>query len=257
MGYAETVSILQCTYSVLAEGEIYDIVDRMIADGNRHQICISNVHTTMMAVENPQFSKILNSSSLVTMDGRPLVWAAKNMGKKKATRVAGPDFFQHICSISPEKGYTHFLYGGREGVPERMQKILESLYPGIRIVGVYSPPFRPLTREEDEAVIKKINAAKPNFVWIGLGAPKQEQWAHEHLEKIHANIFIGIGAAFDFIAGTIKRAPKWMQDSGLEWLFRLSQDPARLWKRYLVYNTKYLIKIIPDIIRYRISNSAN
>jgi N-acetylglucosaminyldiphosphoundecaprenol N-acetyl-beta-D-mannosaminyltransferase len=214
-----------------------------------HQICIANVHTLMLGIEDPLVRSIARSAAAVTMDGLPLVWLARCMGFPQAARVAGPDLFDRICSVSAREGYRHFLYGGAEGVATRLKAVLEERYPGIQVLGAVSPPFRPLTSEEDDHIVQQINAAAPHFLWVGLGAPKQEKWIFEHLDRIHVPFQIGIGAAFDFFAGTVERAPLWMQKLGLEWLFRLSQDPARLWKRYLIYNTKFIWKALPEILK--------
>ena len=187
------------------------------------------------------------------MDGQPLVWLSKLLGFKESERVAGPDLMQELCRLSPEKGYRHFFYGGAEGIPERLKTMFEETYPGIKIVGTFSPPFRPLTREEDENVVKLINDSKPDFLWVGLGAPKQEQWIADHLDRIQAPVQVGVGAAFDFFTGNVLRAPVWMQRAGLEWLFRLLKEPRRLWKRYFIYNTMFLFCLIPEILRHKLS----
>lgn len=217
------------------------------------QICISNVHTTMMSYKNKASHQYLKNASISTMDGQPLVWLARLLGAKKAERVAGPDLMLEICRISPNKGYRHFFYGGAEGVPEKLKTVIEKKYPGIKVVGTHSPPFRPLTREEDATVVKLINDSKPDFLWVSLGAPKQEQWISDHLGRIEAPVQVGVGAAFDFFTGSVLRAPLWMQRAGLEWLYRLLKEPQRLWKRYFIYNTMFLIFLIPEILRHKFS----
>lgn len=247
----DSISILGTKFSVRNPKEAVACFDKWIADRTSRQVCIGNVHTTVLGTEDLDLQRITNSAAMTTMDGKPLVWATALLGIRGWERVAGPDLLETVCRISPSRGYRHFFYGGAEAVPELMRAALETKYPGIQIVGTYSPPFRPLTPEEDRDVVSFINSTKPDFLWVGLGAPKQEKWIYEHLDRIHVPVQIGIGAAFDFFAGTIKRAPEWMQKAGLEWLFRLSQDPRRLWKRYLIYNTKFLLRVIPEIIASR------
>lgn len=155
-------------------------------------------------------------------------------------RVYGPDLMLALCERSLEKGYRHFFYGGAPGVPERLAERLGARFPGLRVVGTFSPPFRPLTLEEDEKVVRMINGASPDILWVGLGAPKQERWMAEHRDRLRVPVMIGVGAAFDFYAGVKRQAPRWMQRAGLEWLFRLCQEPRRLWRRYLLNIPRFL-----------------
>ena len=202
-------------------------------------ICITNVHTTIMAHDDENYMKIQNGSILTLPDGAPLSAYLRKHGYEDARRVAGPDLMHEILKISAEHGWKHFFYGSTDETLELLNKAIQDKYPGVVVSGMVSPPFRTLTEEEDKEYIDMINAAKPDFVWVGLGAPKQEIWMAEHEDKIDA-IMLGVGAAFNFEAGNVKRAPKWMQKLSLEWLFRLSQDPKRLFKRYLITNTKYM-----------------
>jgi N-acetylglucosaminyldiphosphoundecaprenol N-acetyl-beta-D-mannosaminyltransferase len=227
------------------------ILEDYVRSKKPHQICICNVHTTMMAYKNKASHKYMKKASLSTMDGQPLVWLAKFLGARNSERIAGPDLLLEVCRISPSKGYRHFFYGGAEGIPEKMKRVFEKAFPGIEIVGTYSPPFRPSTQEEDEVIVKMINSRTPDFLWVGLGAPKQEQWIADHLDRIEAPVQVGVGAAFDFFTGNVRRAPVWMQRFGLEWLFRLLKEPRRLWKRYFVYNTLFILCLIPEILRHK------
>lgn len=172
-------------------------------------------------------------------DGKPLSVVAKKRGYVDAERVTGPDLMGEIFSISAKYGYKHFFYGSTENTLQMLKSELEKKYSGIQIVGMYSPPFRDLSEEEDRFVVDRINAAQADFVWVGLGAPKQEVWMWKHKDKING-LMIGVGAGFDYYARNIKRAPRWMQKLSLEWLYRLLQDPKRLFKRYLITNTKFL-----------------
>ncbi len=202
-------------------------------------ICVSNVHTTVMAHENPEYMKIQNEAVMALPDGSPLSSYSRERGKTTAKRVTGPDLMREILIRSKENGFTHFFYGSTEDTLKRLREKIEKEYPGAKIVGMISPPFRELTQEEDLAYVEQINASNPDFVWVGLGAPKQEIWMAAHKGRINS-IMIGVGAAFDFESGNIKRAPKWIQNMKLEWLYRMFQDPKRLFKRYFVTNIKYL-----------------
>ena len=202
-------------------------------------ICVSNVHTTVMSYEDEAYQNIQNSAAMVLPDGKPLSVISRMRGFKEAQKVSGPDLMPEMFRLSEEKGYSHYFYGATEETLEKLKDALLVRYPKLKIVGMYSPPFRPLTEDEDENIIRQINSVSPDFIWIGLGAPKQEQWMHAHRDKL-CGIMLGVGAGFDFHAGTVKRAPVWMQKAGLEWLHRLTQDPKRLFKRYVVTNTKFL-----------------
>lgn len=206
-------------------------------------VCVSNVHTTVMAYNDESYRKVQNGAVLAVPDGKPLSLICRLRGYKRAQRVAGPDLMPEILMLSEKEGYTHYFYGSTPQTLEALEKNIRAKYPKLKIAGTYSPPFRKLTEEEDRAVIEQINSAKPDFVWVGLGAPKQECWMHEHQGKINA-IMLGVGAAFDFHAGTAKRAPKWMQELYLEWLYRLLQDPKRLLKRYMFSNIQFIWLIL-------------
>ena len=169
---------------------------------------------------------------MVTPDGVPLVYFLRLVGKKRTERVYGPDLMREMTAISVTRGYRHFYYGGDVGVAEKLKETLARSVPGLQVVGTFCPPFRAMTSEEDRAVVDMINAARPHVVWIGLSTPKQERWMAAHLGRLDAPVMIGVGAAFDFLAGTKRQAPKWMQRHALEWLFRLCSEPRRLWRRY-------------------------
>ena len=202
-------------------------------------ICISNVHTTVMSYEDPAYRRIQNSAALALPDGAPLSAVCRKRGFPEAERVTGPDLMGEIFRISVQEGYRHYFYGSTQETLDALEKSLAETYPGIRIAGMYAPPFRPLSEGEDRAVVEQINRAQADFVWVGLGAPKQELWMAEHRQKVQG-LMIGVGAGFDYHAGTLKRAPGWMQRLSLEWLYRLMQEPGRLWKRYWVTNRKFL-----------------
>ena len=202
-------------------------------------ICVSNVHTTVTAYKDPAYMNVQNNAIMALPDGGPLSSVGQKRGYSKMSRVTGPSYMEEILKSSSRYGYSHFFYGASKETTDKMIEVIEERYPGVRIAGVYNPPFRPLTKEEDEQVIKLITDAKPDFVWVGLGAPKQELWMAEHQGKI-PGLMVGVGAAFDYLAGNIQRAPDWMQKHNLEWFYRLCQDPKRLFKRYFITNTSFI-----------------
>lgn len=202
-------------------------------------ITVANVHTTVMAYENSEYRQIQSEGIMAIPDGGPLSSVGRKRGCENMSRTTGPDLMGEIFKLSSKMGYRHYFYGSTEETLQMLHMKLEKTYPGLDIVGMHAPPFRPVTEEEDNQTIEIINQSVPDFVWIGLGAPKQEKWMAEHQGKI-SGLMIGVGAGFDYFAGNIKRAPAWMQMHNLEWLYRLWQEPRRLFKRYLVTNTKFL-----------------
>jgi N-acetylglucosaminyldiphosphoundecaprenol N-acetyl-beta-D-mannosaminyltransferase len=221
---------------------IEDNLDKLSGD----YICVSNVHTTVMSYENESYRQIQNNAAMALPDGAPLSGYCRLRGIKYARRVTGPDLMLEMFKISANKGYRHFFYGSRPETLDDMKKNILEKYPNMTIVGMYSPPFRELTKEEDDEIVDIINNANPDFIWVGLGAPKQEIWMSRHKGKFKG-VMIGVGAGFDYFAGYIKRAPKIMQVLYLEWLYRLMQDPKRLWKRYVTTNVRFVQYIIKEI----------
>ncbi len=202
-------------------------------------ICVSNVHTTVMAFRDREYRRIQNSAAMALPDGQPLSIVSRRRGYARAQRVPGPDLMPAILDLSQEKGYTHYFYGSTEHTLEQLRRELLVRFPKLRIAGMYAPPFREMTPEEDEEAVRRINASGADFVWVALGAPKQEKWMYAHRDRVNG-LMIGVGAAFDFIAGTVKRAPMWMQKLCMEWLFRIMQDPRRMLPRYLSTNFAFL-----------------
>ena len=202
-------------------------------------MCVSNVHTTVMSYEDPAYCAVQNGGIMAIPDGGPLSSVGRKRGFGNMARTTGPSYLEEVLKISAENGWSHYFYGSTEETLEKLRGILQKKYPDVSIAGMYSPPFRPLTEEEDEAIVAQINASGADFVWVGLGAPKQENWMAALQGRVHG-LMVGVGAAFDYMAGNIQRAPQWMQNCNLEWLYRLLQDPKRLFKRYLVTNTKFI-----------------
>jgi len=228
-----------------------ETIGRWIAGRTPHYVFITNVHTVMECQRDPALKRIHNRSGMTTPDGMPLVWLSRLHGHRHVSRVYGPDLLIAVCQESIRAGYRHFFYGGAEGVPEALAAALLRRFPGLVVAGTYSPPFRPLTPEEDEQIVAMINRARPDIVWVGLGAPKQEYWMAEHVGRLEAPVMVGVGAAFDFHSGRKKQAPRWMQRSGLEWLFRLLTEPRRLWRRYLINNPLFLWLVALQLLGLR------
>ncbi len=219
------------------------LFDRWLANGQRGYVCVTGVHGVMEAQRDPEFRKILNRSLLTTPDGMPTVWVGRAQGFRRMGRVFGPDLMLGVCEMSVRRGYSHFLYGGQPGIAEKLKCALETKFPGLRVVGTYTPPFGPLRPEQESELIAQVAAARPDFIWVGLSTPKQERWMAEFGSRMNARILIGVGAAFDLHTGGIKDAPEWVKRSGLQWLHRLKQDARRLWKRYLINNPDFLWRI--------------
>lgn len=206
-------------------------------------MCVANVHTTVTAYEDPEYLEVQNGGIMAIPDGGPLSSVGRKRGYEHMQRVTGPSYMGEILKISAEKGYSHYFYGSTEETLKQLEAVLKTEYPQVKIAGMYSPPFRPLTDDEDAEVVNRINESNPDFVWIGLGAPKQEKWMAIHQGRVNG-FMVGVGAAFDYYAGNIKRAPEWMQKCNLEWFYRLMQDPKRLFSRYLKTNTKFIVNAV-------------
>ena len=231
------------------EQTISYITDRL-EDLKGNYICVSNVHTTVMAFRDKAYRRVQNSAAMALPDGQPLSIVSRLRGYPQAQRVPGPDLMPAILKLSQEKGYTHYFYGSTEQTLKKLEKVLHTNYPGLRIAGMYAPPFRKLTPQEDEADVRRINESGADFVWVALGAPKQEQWMYAHRGRVKG-LMIGVGAAFDFIAGTVKRAPGWMQSLCMEWIFRIMQDPGRMLPRYLNTNFSFVYHACRESLELR------
>lgn len=219
-------------------------------------ICVSNVHTTVMAFRDEEYRRIQNSGAMALPDGQPLSIVSRRRGYAEAQRVPGPDLMPIILNMSQDKGYTHYFYGSTQGTLDQLRKVILDRYPRLQIAGMYAPPFRSLTQEEDEEIVRRINESAADFVWVALGAPKQEKWMYEHRNRVNG-LMIGVGAAFDFIAGTVKRAPMWMQKLCLEWVFRIMQDPKRMIPRYLNTNFAFLYYVHRESKELKKRNRGN
>jgi N-acetylglucosaminyldiphosphoundecaprenol N-acetyl-beta-D-mannosaminyltransferase len=218
-----------------------DWIDAMVAARSRGYVCVCNVHTVMASAEDPELRRALLGSSLNVPDGQPLVWALAALGHRLDDRVYGPELMARACDRSAASGQRIYLYGGRnQGALVQLALNLRHRYPGVKIVGGYSPPHRSLTDEERSFVVREINRSRADVVWVGIGVPKQEKWMAQLRAELDAPLLIGVGAAFDFHAGLVPQAPAWMQGHGLEWAYRLAREPRRLWRRYLRYNPRFV-----------------
>jgi N-acetylglucosaminyldiphosphoundecaprenol N-acetyl-beta-D-mannosaminyltransferase len=215
--------------------------------GESRCVCACNVHMVMEGCDSPDFQKVINAADLVTSDGMPLVWVLRRLGLKDQTRVYGPDLTLKVCRAAAEAGIPVGLYGGTQEVLDVLQRSYRARFPQLQIGYTYAPPFRPLTREEDEAVVEAINASGTRILLIGLGCPKQEHWVAEHRGRVQA-VMLAVGAAFDFHSGRVKQAPGWMRGCGLEWAFRLLMDPRRLWRRYFKNNPRFLWLVMRQLL---------
>lgn len=234
-----TCNILGVNIAAIDMEWLVDFIERNIGELSGDYITVANVHTTITAFEDAEYKRIQNSGIMAIPDGGPLASVGQKRGFKDMKRTTGPSLMGEIFRLSAIKGYRHYFYGSTEETLEKLHTVLTDAYPGLQIIGMYSPPFCPMTEDEDNAIVDSINKARPDFVWVGLGAPKQEKWMAAHQGRVEG-LMIGVGAGFDYYAGNIQRAPKWMQKNNLEWVYRLIQDPKRLFGRYWHTNTKFI-----------------
>ena len=231
--------------------EVVDWMEAEIAAGARGWLTAAAVNLVMSAREEPETAAAVAGATLAVPDGQPLVWALKALGHARATRIYGPDLMAAFCARAAERGIPVYLYGGR--TPEALAMLgarLRERFPGLPIAGAWSPPFRPLSESERLEVAQRIDASGAAVVWVGIGQPKQEHWMHEMRPLLSAPLLVGVGAAFDFHAGLVSQAPPWMQRAGLEWAYRLSREPRRLWRRYARYNPRFVAAFAAQYARH-------
>lgn len=229
------INILSVNISKKNISETMSLFCEWIDNNAKKRVCVTPVNCVLWARENEKLRTLYNTSDLNLADGVPLLWASKFLGNKIRGRVTGLDLLPQFTEIAAKNNYSFFFLGAKDGVAEALAKKLKHDHPNLNVVGYYSPPFAErFSDEENKKMIEMINAVKPNVLWVSLTAPKQDYWIHEHLNELNVNIAIGVGGAFEVTAGLIKRAPKWMQKNGLEWLFRFLQEPKRLFKRYFI-----------------------
>jgi N-acetylglucosaminyldiphosphoundecaprenol N-acetyl-beta-D-mannosaminyltransferase len=225
-----------------------ELFQNAVEERRKGYVCVTGVHGIMEAQRNPAFRSILNNSLLTAPDGMPTVWVGRWQGHSQMRRVFGPEMMLEVCAMSVAKGYTHFLYGGTDGVAEQLRAALLRRFPGLRIVGTYTPPFRPLNAREKEDLRDRVSSVSPDIFWVGLSTPKQEYFMAECLAHLDTRVMVGVGAAFDVHTGRIQDAPDWIKKAGLQWLHRLCQEPRRLWKRYLYNNPRFVLKMTSQLV---------
>jgi N-acetylglucosaminyldiphosphoundecaprenol N-acetyl-beta-D-mannosaminyltransferase len=247
-----TVNVLGVPLGLTDYEDTLDWIDAAAAADSRGYVCVCNVHSLMASAEDPALREALMNSSINVPDGQPLVWAMTALGHPLDDRVYGPELMARSCARSAKSGQRLYLYGGRnQGALVQLALNLRQRYPGVKIVGGYSPPYRPLNDEERDAVVHEINASRADVVWVGIGVPKQEKWMAEMRPLLDSPVLIGVGAAFDFHAGLVPQAPSWMQKLGLEWVYRLAHEPRRLWRRYTRYNPRFVRQFGRQLISHR------
>jgi N-acetylglucosaminyldiphosphoundecaprenol N-acetyl-beta-D-mannosaminyltransferase len=245
------VDVLGVGISAIDMEQAVATLEAWIAAGERHYVCVTGVHGVMESHRDPELRAIHNAAGMVTPDGMPLVALCRRLGHPLTQRVYGPDLLLAGCARSLALGWRHYFYGGADGVADLLARRLSERFPGLIVAGTCSPPFREVTTSEDEATVARINATHPDIVWVGLSTPKQERWMAAHVGRVEAAALIGVGAAFDFHAGRKRQAPRWMMGIGLEWLFRLVNEPRRLWRRYLLNNPAFVVLVGRQLLSRR------
>jgi N-acetylglucosaminyldiphosphoundecaprenol N-acetyl-beta-D-mannosaminyltransferase len=236
----KTVNILGVPIAAVNMHQAVIQIDNWIQIEQKAYVTVTGVHGIMESQNDDEVKHIHRAAGMCVPDGVPTVWIGKLYGHSNISRVYGPDLMLEIMKRSKEKGYSHFFYGGKDGVAEMLRDRLVTRFPGLKVVGVLSPPFRAMNKKEEIYFHNLIEELSPDIIWVGLSTPKQERWMAAHIGKLNTKVMIGVGAAFDFHTGLVRQAPKWMQRSGLEWLFRLCVEPRRLWKRYLKNNPLFM-----------------
>lgn len=244
----QLIDILGVNISVVDIPKACAYIEGCIARKEKTYICIAPVSTLVDCQRDAEYRGIINGAGMTTPDGVPLVWLGKLRGEKNIDRTYGPDLMHALCDLSQQRGYRHYFFGGMQGKNGLLVEKLKARFPDLGIAGSYAPPLRSIGEMEENSILDQINEANPDVLWVGLGSPKQDYWMRNHRGRLDVPVMIGVGAAFDFIAGTKRQAPLWMRRAGLEWLFRLCCEPGRLWKRYLFGNTQFIYFLIRDMM---------
>ncbi len=243
----KSANVLGCNVDALSWQDTINTICNWALNRESRYVALCNVHSNVKALLNKNHRHVLNSADMTTPDGMPITWTLRKLGFPEQQRINGPDLMWRYCEKAETTGQKIFFYGSTDDVLNKLEAQLRKNFPKLQIVGMHSPPFRELTEEENNEVDNMLSASKANIIFVGLGCPRQERWMFERRGKINA-VMLGVGAAFDYHAGNIKRAPIWMQNSGLEWVHRLAADPLRLWKRYLVSNPIFIIAITAQLL---------
>jgi len=245
----KTISLLGVNVSRVNPALAVRQICEWIGQKQRTYVCVAPVSTLVDARRDPNYMQVVNAAGMVTPDGMPVVWLARWRGCQDIERTYGPDVLLEVCNKGQDLGLRHFFYGATEETLLKLQQKLVSAYPRMLVVGSYAPPFRAEVCQEEAQVIDRINKSAADIIWVGLGSPKQDFWMHLHRPLLNASVIVGAGAAFDFCSGAKPQAPRWMRPLGLEWFFRLCCEPWRLWKRYLIGNSLFLIYLIKDYFK--------
>jgi N-acetylglucosaminyldiphosphoundecaprenol N-acetyl-beta-D-mannosaminyltransferase len=244
-------NVLGVGVSAIHLAQAVELILRGVRNGEHGYITVTGVHGVMEAQADPEFRSILNRAWMTTPDGMPMTWVGRCQGHRAMDRVYGPDLMRDIFKSTQDGSVRHFFYGGAPGVAELLKRSMEARFPGVVVCGTFTPPFRALTAAEEEELEGIIRDARPHLIWVGLSTPKQERFMAAHEGRFSANFMLGVGAAFDMHSGRTKQAPLWMQRSGLEWFFRLCQEPRRLARRYLVNNPRFVARICTQALGLR------
>lgn len=237
--FNDRVRVVSLNPNVLNLGSAISAIGSLVARGDGGYVCFSTVHMVMESYNDPDFGAKVNAANLIVPDGMPLVWMQRRQGRNEAQRIRANDLMIALCEYAAKNTLTVGFYGGKQEVIDAIKVRAEKDLQDLRIVYAYSPPFRPLTDDEDAEIVNDINAASPDILFMGLGCPKQENWMSAHRNRLKA-VMLGVGASFDFYAGNVRECPDWIGRLGLEWLFRLTQEPKRLWRRYLILNPRFM-----------------
>jgi len=247
----QRINVLGVGLSDIHRWSAVELMLEAVAKKRRGYVCVTGVHGVMEAWDDPAVRAILNEAFLCTPDGMPMVWMGWFQGHRTMGRVYGPDLMLDVCEASVARGFRHFFYGGANGVAEDLKQKLTVRFPGLQVVGTYEPPFRPLNPEEESALRRQVEQCRPDIFWVGLSTPKQERFMAAYLPKLDVTLMAGVGAAFDFHTGRVKQAPRWMQHAGLEWFYRVCQEPRRLWRRYLKNNPRFILLALAQLLHLR------
>jgi N-acetylglucosaminyldiphosphoundecaprenol N-acetyl-beta-D-mannosaminyltransferase len=227
---------------------VWAALDQLVREKRKGMVCVTGMHGVMEAEDNPALREVLNTAFLNVPDGMPMSWVGWAQGHRTMDRVYGPELMLEVCRRSVERGYAHFFFGGQPGVADALRDRLCERFPGLRVTGTYTPPFRPLNAEEEADLTSRLAADPPDFFWVGISTPKQELFMARHLERLPVRAMLAVGAAFDVHTGRIADAPRWMKRAGLQWLHRLGQEPRRLGRRYLVNIPRFLWRLLRQAV---------
>jgi len=256
ISHLKKYDILKVKFDLISYNLVMGIIERWRQNDERHYVTLTPPHSVLMCHRDSELYQATADASMTLPDGVGIILAANLLGYPHAGRVTGPTLMLSLCDWGRAEGYRHFFYGGAKGMADELAKRFCRIYPDLQVAGTYCPPFRSLTKEEDKDIVEKINYTDPDIIWVGLGSPKQEKWMADHLGKIQATAMIGVGAAFDFHSGNAKWAPNWIRRLGLEWAYRLSKEPKRMWRRNLD-SPLFLAKVIQQRLSKILRSETN